>query len=39
MLLGVKKYSEKLLLPLGKKIKKVPANLITAIDRYKCSQH
>ena len=31
MLLGVKKYSEKLLLPLGKKLKKVPANLITAL--------
>jgi len=31
MLLGVKKYSEKLLLPLGKKIKKVPANIITAL--------
>lgn len=31
MLLGVKKYSEKLLLPLGKKIKKVPANVITAL--------
>ena len=34
MLLGVKKYSEKLLLPLGKKIKKVPANLITAIGLF-----
>jgi phosphatidylglycerophosphate synthase len=31
MLLGVKKYSEKLLLPLGKKIKKIPANVITLI--------
>jgi CDP-diacylglycerol--glycerol-3-phosphate 3-phosphatidyltransferase/CDP-diacylglycerol--inositol 3-phosphatidyltransferase len=31
MLLGVKKYSEKLLLPLGKKIKKIPANVITAL--------
>jgi len=31
MLLGVKKYSEKLLLPLGKKIKKVPANIITVL--------
>ena len=31
MLLGVKKYSEKLLLPLGKKIKKVPANVITLL--------
>ena len=31
MLLGVKKYSEKLLLPLGKKLKKVPANAITAL--------
>ena len=34
MLLGVKKYSEKLLLPLGKKIKKVPANLITALGLF-----
>jgi phosphatidylglycerophosphate synthase len=31
MLLGVKKFSEKLLLPLGKKIKKVPANVITLL--------
>ena len=31
MLLGVKKYSEKLLLPLGKKIKRVPANVITSL--------
>ena len=31
MLLGVKKYSEKLLLPLGKKIKKIPANVITIL--------
>ncbi|MHA2288484.1 MAG: CDP-alcohol phosphatidyltransferase family protein [Promethearchaeota archaeon] len=31
MLLGVKKYSEKLLLPLGKKIKRIPANVITAL--------
>ena len=31
MLLGVKKYSEKLLLPLGKKLKKIPANVITAL--------
>ena len=31
MLLGVKKYSEKLLLHLGKKIKKIPANVITAL--------
>jgi len=31
MLLGVKKYSEKLLLPLGKKLKKIPANIITAL--------
>jgi len=31
MLLGVKKYSEKLLLPLGKKIKRVPANVITVL--------
>jgi len=34
MILGVKKYSEKLLLPLGKKIKKVPANLITALGLF-----
>jgi len=34
MLLGVKKYSEKLLLPLGKKIKNVPANLITALGLF-----
>ena len=34
MLLGVKKYSEKLLLPLGKKIKKVPANVITALGLF-----
>lgn len=31
MLLRVKKYSEKLLLPLGKKIKKIPANVITIL--------
>ena len=31
MLLGVKKYSEKLLLPLGKKLKKIPANIITGL--------
>ena len=31
MLLGVKKYSEKLLLPLGKKLKKIPANVITGL--------
>ena len=31
MLLRVKKYSEKLLLPLGKKLKRVPANLITIL--------
>ena len=31
MLLGVKKYSEKLLLPLGKKIRRVPANFITVL--------
>jgi phosphatidylglycerophosphate synthase len=31
MLLGVKKYSEKLLLPLGRKIKKVPANVLTLL--------
>ena len=34
MLLGVKKFSEKLLLPLGKKIKKVPANVITALGLF-----
>jgi len=34
MLLGVKKYSEKLLLPLGKKIKKIPANFITALGLF-----
>ena len=34
MLLGVKKYSEKLLLPLGKKIKKIPANIITGIGLF-----
>lgn len=34
MLLGVKKYSEKLLLPLGKKIKKIPANIITALGLF-----
>ena len=34
MLLGVKKFSEKLLLPLGKKIKRVPANLITALGLF-----
>ena len=34
MLLGVKKYSEKLLLPLGKKIKRVPANVITALGLF-----
>jgi len=34
MLLRVKKYSEKLLLPLGKKIKKVPANFITALGLF-----
>ena len=34
MLLGVKKYSEKLLLPLGKKIKKIPANVITALGLF-----
>ena len=34
MLLGVKKYSEKLLLPLGKKIKKIPANLITTLGLF-----
>jgi len=31
MLLGVKKYSEKLLLPLAKKIKKMPANVFTIL--------
>ncbi|NVM17057.1 MAG: CDP-alcohol phosphatidyltransferase family protein [Candidatus Lokiarchaeota archaeon] len=34
MLLGVKKYSEKLLLPLGKKIKKIPANVITGLGLF-----
>jgi len=34
MLLGVKKWSEKLLLPLGKKIKKVPANIITLLGLF-----
>ena len=34
MLLGVKKFSEKLLLPLGKKIKRIPANLITALGLF-----
>ena len=34
MLLGVKKFSEKLLLPLGKKIKRVPANVITALGLF-----
>jgi phosphatidylglycerophosphate synthase len=34
MLLGVKKFSEKLLLPLGKKIKRVPANIITALGLF-----
>lgn len=34
MLLGVKKFSEKLLLPLGKKIKKIPANFITALGLF-----
>ncbi len=34
MLLGVKKYSEKLLLPLGKKLKKIPANVITALGLF-----
>jgi phosphatidylglycerophosphate synthase len=31
MILGIKKYAEKLLLPLARKITKVPANLITLI--------
>ena len=31
MLLGVKKYSEKLLLPLAKLLKKIPANVITLL--------
>ena len=31
MLLGIKKYSEKVLLPLGKKIKRIPANIITVL--------
>ena len=34
MLLGVKKWSEKLLLPLGKKMKKVPANIITLLGLF-----
>jgi len=34
MLLGVKKFSGKLLLPLGKKIKGVPANVITALGLF-----
>jgi len=34
MLLGVKKFSGKLLLPLGKKIKRVPANVITALGLF-----
>ncbi|MHA1318958.1 MAG: CDP-alcohol phosphatidyltransferase family protein [Promethearchaeota archaeon] len=34
MLLRVKKISEKLLLPLGKKIKRVPANAITALGLF-----
>ena len=34
MILGVKKFSEKLLLPLGKKIKKIPANFITALGLF-----
>ena len=34
MLLGVKKYSEKLLLPLGKKLKKIPANVITGLGLF-----
>ncbi|MBY9014331.1 MAG: CDP-alcohol phosphatidyltransferase family protein [Candidatus Lokiarchaeota archaeon] len=34
MLLGVKKFSEKLLLPLGKKIKKIPANFITTLGLF-----
>ena len=34
MLLGVKKYSEKLLLPLGKKLKKIPANIITVLGLF-----
>ncbi|NVM45248.1 MAG: CDP-alcohol phosphatidyltransferase family protein [Candidatus Lokiarchaeota archaeon] len=34
MLLGVKKYSEKLLLPLGKKLKRIPANIITALGLF-----
>ncbi|MBY8986847.1 MAG: CDP-alcohol phosphatidyltransferase family protein [Candidatus Lokiarchaeota archaeon] len=34
MLLGVKKYSEKLLLPLGKMIKKIPANVITTLGLF-----
>lgn len=34
MLLGVKKFSEKLLLPLGKKIRNIPANFITALGLF-----
>ncbi|HUW89085.1 MAG TPA: CDP-alcohol phosphatidyltransferase family protein [Candidatus Nanopelagicaceae bacterium] len=34
MLLGVKKFSEKLLLPLGKKIRNIPANFITTLGLF-----
>ena len=34
MLLRVKKYSEKLLLPLAKKLKKIPANVITGLGLF-----
>ncbi|MFX1324376.1 MAG: CDP-alcohol phosphatidyltransferase family protein [Promethearchaeota archaeon] len=32
MLLQIKKFSEKLLLPLGRKIQKIPANVITSLS-------
>jgi len=34
MLLRVKKFSEKLLLPLGKKLNKIPANVITSLGLF-----
>jgi len=34
MLLRVKKFSEKLLLPLGKKLTKIPANIITSLGLF-----
>ena len=34
MLLRVKKFSEKLLLPLGKKLTKIPANVITSLGLF-----